>query len=117
MRHACLIALLTMGLNSIPVCATEMGRLFFTPEKRAQLDQGLARESKSNHPDSGLLLNGIVQKHGGSRTAWINGKPRLIGSSDEKSPESLSVPLPGQSKPIRIKVGQKISTPPDAAGK
>lgn len=117
MKRAYLISLFVLGLTAIPACAGEMGRLFFTPEQRAQLDQDLARESSSNPNDSGLMLNGIVQKHGGSRTAWINGKPQLVGRSDEKAPESLLVPLPGQAKPIKIKVGQKISTTPDTSGK
>lgn len=89
--------------------ADELGRLFFTPEQRAKLDYNYAREVR---PDSDnrrtLAVTGIVQKHGGPRTVWINGVPQPAGKSDERSPESASVAIPGQKKPIRVKVGQKV---------
>ena len=105
----------------LPVAANaeELGRLFFTPEQRAQLDYSHARESLSDNNDGALTLNGIVQKHGGKRTAWINGVPQQAGSSDEKTPESLSVPVPGQNKSVKLKVGQRVllnpSVNPDTA--
>lgn len=99
--------------------AGELGRLFFTPEQRALLDYNNARKAQ---PDSGsalsssntraLTLNGIVQMHGGKRTAWINGVPQAVGRSDEKTPESLPVPLPGQNKSVKLKVGQRIVLSP-----
>lgn len=102
--------------------AGELGRLFFTPEQRAQLDYNYAREAQ---PDSGsapnsnnaraLTLNGIVQMHGGKRTAWINGVPQAVGRSDEKTPESLPVPLPGQNKSVKLKVGQRVLLSPSAS--
>ena len=70
------------------------------------------------HPDNsghGMILNGIVQKHGGKRTAWINGVPQTAGNSDEKTPESMPVTLPGQSKPTKVKVGQRIQLSPSAS--
>jgi hypothetical protein len=55
-----------------------------------------------------------VQRHGGKRTAWINGVPQQAGSSDEKAPDSLSVPLPGQNKSVKLKVGQRVLLNPSA---
>jgi hypothetical protein len=49
-----------------------------------------------------------VQKHGGERTVWINGVPQLAGKSDERAPESVPVSIPGQSQPVKVKVGQKV---------
>lgn len=102
--------------------AGELGRLFFTPEQRALLDYNYARETR---PDSGsaldststraLTLNGIVQMHGGKRTAWINGVPQTVGRSNEKTPESLPVPLPGQNKSVKLKVGQRVLLSPSAS--
>ena len=89
--------------------AAELGRLFFTPEQRTQLEYARARgnavEQKS---PSALVINGIVQKHGGKRTVWINGVPQQAGSSDDITPESLPLTVPGQSKPVKVKVGQKV---------
>jgi len=58
-----------------------------------------------------------VQKHGGKRTAWINGVPQQAGSSDEKAPESMPVTVPGRTKPIKIKVGQRGSIGSSAGSK
>ncbi|HUV99580.1 MAG TPA: hypothetical protein VMV88_05420, partial [Gallionella sp.] len=58
--------------------AAELGRIFFTPEQRAQLDYSYAQGADSDNNNSRvLILNGIVQQHGGKRTVWINGVPQL----------------------------------------
>lgn len=89
--------------------ATRLGRIFFTPEQRAQLDHNSARTTPAEGDSSSVLMvNGIVQKHGGARTAWINGVPQKAGNSDDRSPEALPVSVPGKSQPVKIKVGQKI---------
>ena len=90
--------------------ADELGRLFFSPQERAQLDYDRAQNATSDNGDnsSGLTVNGIVQKDGGPRTVWINGVPQDAGHSDEHHPESVPVSVPGKSKPVRIKVGQKL---------
>ncbi len=52
-----------------PVFAEEvaLGRLFFTPEQRAQRDVGRISLPAVHQ------VNGIVQRDGGVRTVWING--------------------------------------------
>lgn len=119
------IALYTCALTAAALAsAGELGRLFFTPEQRAQLDLNYAREARPDSnsgsaPNSSnaraLTLNGIVQKHGGERTAWINGVPQAVGRSDEKTPESVPVPLPGQNKSVKLKVGQRVLLSPSAS--
>jgi len=117
MKSLMKISLCVLALTATPFgYAGEMGRLFFTPKERNQLDAAYAREAR---PDSdgrrSLSLSGIVQKHGGDRVIWINGVPRLDGKSDERSPESAPVTLPGQKKKIRVKVGQKVYINPAAS--
>jgi hypothetical protein len=115
MRSTLKIGLCAFGLTASTFTnAEELGRLFFTPEQRTQLDYSYAREARSDNNDRTLMLNGIVQKHGGKRTAWINGVPQQAGSSDEKTPESLSVPVPGQTKTVKLKVGQRVLLNPSA---
>ncbi|OFZ66658.1 MAG: hypothetical protein A2V79_05790 [Betaproteobacteria bacterium RBG_16_56_24] len=112
------LQLLFLGLIAAPPTnAEELGRLFFTPEQRAQFDYSYAREARpdSNDRGGGLILNGIVQKHGGKRTVWINGVPQQAGASDEKTPESMPVTIPGQTKPIKLKVGQRVLLSPSAS--
>lgn len=100
--------------------AEQLGRLFFTPQQRVLLERGRQPDigkpensGKTGSIDS-LTINGIVQKHGGERTVWINGVPQLAGASDEHAPESVPVALPGQSQPARVKVGQKVVIEPAA---
>ncbi len=89
--------------------ASPLGRLFFTAEQRAQLDNDHTRNPAVEGNDSPVLtVNGIVQKNGGARTAWINGVLQNVGKSDERNPEILPLAVPGKSYPVKIKVGQKL---------
>lgn len=104
----CVLGVTTTTLGS----AEPLGRVFFTPEQRTQLDY-----SKFQENDAGgnvLTVNGIVQRHGGKRTAWINGVPQQAGNSDARAPESLPVSAPGLSKPVKVKVGQRVLVNPAA---
>jgi len=85
-----------------------LGRLFFTPEQRAQIERSRLQNTDPRSNDNILTVNGIVQKDGGQRTAWINGVPQQVGKSDANTPGSVPVTLPGASKPIKIKVGQRV---------
>ena len=103
------IALIPFALIAAPLgYAEELGRLFFTPQQRAQLEYGQKQNGDSPNNASVLTVNGIVQRHGGERTVWINGVPQPAGKSDEQAPDSLPVAVPGQSKPVKVKVGQKL---------
>lgn len=110
------IALLIV-LQAMPSlsAAGELGRLFFTRQQRAQLEQGQTPNSDRVASRRELSVNGIVQKHGGQRTVWINGVAQAAGNSDEQSPESLPVAIPGQDKPVKVKVGQRILLNPSAS--
>ena len=117
-RPAILLALMLLPCLAQ---AGELGRLFFTPQERARLDyehqQNTAADHSGRDPSGGLTVNGIVQKDGGKRTVWINGVPQDAGHSDERNPASVPVSVPGQSKPVRVKVGQKLrpGAPADSA--
>ena len=100
----CAFSLATSTLAS----AAELGRLFFTPEQRTQLEHSLQQNDKVLNNTPSLTVNGIVQKHGGKRTVWINGIPQAAGKSDESAPESLPVAIPGQPQSVKVKVGQKV---------
>lgn len=103
------VAILTLSIITASAFGEVLGRLFFTPEQRRQLETiGIEHKASGNNMYS-LTVNGIVQKHGGKRTVWINGVSQLAGSSDEKSPASYPLDVPGVNKPVRVKVGQKVS--------
>jgi hypothetical protein len=108
----CAIALTTFA----PANAEELGRLFYTPEQRAQMDIEHARNTTPADSPNVMSIDGIVQRHGGERTVWINGVPQSAGQSDERAPESVPVAVPGQSQPVKVKVGQKVIVNPAPAG-
>lgn len=103
-------------LIACPLHAEELGRLFFTHAQRTQLNYGNLQNGDSAN-DTSLMVNGIVQRNGGKRTAWINGVPRSIGQSDQYNTSSLPISVPDQSRPVNVKVGQKINITPGEASK
>lgn len=80
--------------------ADELGRLFYTPEQRQQLERGAATELSSPK------LNGIVQKHGSRRTIWLDEQAQFQSGHDRTDSQLLD--LPGKP-PKRIKVGERAS--------
>jgi hypothetical protein len=91
--------------------AENLGRLFFTPAQREQMDSQQIKQYNAVQPH--LTVNGIVQKHGGLRTVWLNGVAQssvpALGN-----PASVTLTLPHQSQALTIKVGEKIQIAPDA---
>lgn len=113
MRLLLNIALCLFGSLVATSCLAEnLGRLFFSPDQRMQLDFSSAKKSRAETNDQSLMLNGIVQTPRGSRTVWINGVSQQTTRSDDKTPASTSVFIPGKTKPVRIKVGQRVSLNP-----
>ena len=107
------IAVLCLTLSGLSAArAEELGRLFFTPAQRTQQSYSKFQEGDAESNSRSLTVNGIVQQHGGARTAWINGVPRLAGQSDEGNPGSLPVTVPSRTKPVTVKVGQKLNIGP-----
>ena len=101
----------------VAVGEEKLGRLFFTPEQRIRL------EKLENKPmgateiviSDKIMVNGIVQRNGGSRVVWINGIPQSRESSNGISierdiePDSVPVKILGADNTIRLKVGQSIN--------
>ena len=95
--------------TSIPAAqAGQLGRLFFTPEQRQRLDYAHARDAAADGDTSSILtVNGIVQKNGGARTVWVNGVAQSADNGD-RTTTAQSVTIPGKSRPVKLKVGDKI---------
>ncbi len=107
------------ALTALPCVAVgeeTLGRLFFTPEQRIRLEQLESNpevETKAIISNK-ILVNGILQRHGGSRVVWINGVPQSQKSANgilaerDIAPDSVPVKIPGTGNSIRLKVGQSI---------
>ena len=100
--------LFVVGLISV-ARAEDLGRLFFSPEERQQLDQKVERRAAGKEESVAqpfIVVNGIVQHSDGSRTAWINGKTQH--NAPGKNPNTVPVTVPGKSRSIEVKVGQRL---------
>ena len=118
MKGTRLILLYILGGLLPAAQANELGRLFFTPTQRQQLE---FQEASNTSADSGhrnyIIVNGVVQKKGGKRTIWVNGTAQEAGQGNDRTPATVPVTVPGKSRPVQLKVGQKLmlDTPaPDA---
>ena len=109
--------LIIFTLPYVAVGEEKLGRLFFTPQQRNQLEQ-LENKPKGETEiiiSDKIIVNGIVQRNGGSRVVWINGIPQSRESSNGISierdiePDSVPVKILGADNTIRLKVGQSIN--------
>ncbi len=104
---AALAALAALASVRTAGAAEELGRLFFTPQQREDLDRRRAtnaQEALVTH-ESSLTVNGHVSRSSGKTTTWINGVPQndRYRSSD---PSRVTVQA-GEGEPrVTLKVGQ-----------
>lgn len=100
------IVLITLGTTAQ---AAELGRLFFSPNERAQLErQHVLSADEAGDDSRSLVVNGMIQRDGGKRVIWINGEQQEAGTADSRAPASVPVILPGKSAPVKVKVGQRL---------
>jgi hypothetical protein len=90
-RIALLAALALAAALSPPAPAEEeLGRLFFTPERRQTLDrqrQLNIQEQQEAPEDPTLTINGVVTRSSGKRTVWING----VAQNENEKPGGVNV--------------------------
>ena len=92
--------------------ASELGRLFNTPQQRLQLESqqaGTASEEGGGARSNSIIVNGVIQKDGGKRIVWINGAQQAATSGNEKAPSTVPITVPGKSQPVQLKVGQRLT--------
>lgn len=106
-------------LSAFPCSAAggeTLGRLFFTPEQRIQLEQLKSKPKGETEViiSDRILVNGIIQRNGGSRVVWINGVPQSSKGENgilverDVTPDSVPIKIPGTDNTVRLKVGQSI---------
>jgi hypothetical protein len=90
--------------------AADLGRLFFTPQQRQDLDrrrQANIQESAAT-VNSSLTANGQVSRSQGKSTVWINGVPQ---ETTRKPSDPARVTLPGgegENSSVSVKIGQTL---------
>lgn len=110
-----LLFLILPALLSASAQAQELGRLFFSPAERKQIEQQhaqqalknrLAESSKDGDQQSAITVNGLIKRSDGSRIVWINGKQQRIAPG--RDPNKIPVTVPGQNQTVDVKVGQRL---------
>lgn len=106
MRQRVPLLLLALAILSPCPCQSEaIGRLFFTPQERARLDQQrrFPPPSDSSPPGaSRLTVDGMVLRHAGRRITWVNGR---MMSEDVALPPAAATLRVGET--IDLESGEK----------
>jgi hypothetical protein len=91
------------------VTAEELGRLFFTPQQRQDLDRrratNRAEEEAPGIKEGPLTLEGRVQRSSGRTTTWINGVPQYDSHAGRDPTRVTVAPNEGEAG-ISLKIGQ-----------
>ena len=109
MRPIVLLALLAAAVHApLAGAAEDLGRLFFTPQQRQDLDRRRAanvQEAATVIQESTLTLHGQVSRSGGKTTTWVNGMPQhdAYSSSD---PARATIQTGEDEPKVELKVGQ-----------
>ena len=99
--------------------APELGRLFFTPERRSTLERQrmLNVQEAQSLQGTSMSLDGVVYRSSGKATVWVNNQAQTEGESSRTgvtatiSPRTPGSALlaPGEEAPARLKVGETIN--------
>ena len=108
LRLGLLGCLFALAVESAPAAET-LGRLFFTPQQRQDLDrrrQANIQESAAT-ANSLVTVNGQVSRSYGKTTVWINGVPQE-GTRRPIDPARVTLPASEGERSINLKIGQTL---------
>lgn len=117
-RYALALAVFATAVPPL-ACAAELGRLFFTPERRAALEHQRAFNVQEAQTLQGttMSLDGVVHRSSGKSTVWINRQAQNEGDSARTGVNATVAPgspgsavlAPGEEAPSRLKVGEAVN--------
>ena len=125
-----LVSLMLTGMACVPasaVAADGLGRLFFAPAQRAQLDTARVQRDRRGGPITAetelpppqgpdvVTYSGVVRRSDGKSTVWINGKPMTERTRDSdvnvigvRRDGAVSVNVPQADRSASLRVGQSM---------
>jgi hypothetical protein len=114
-----LLLLLALAVPAF-VQAQELGRLFFTPEQRAELD-ARRKARVPDRPNAPMVvspttrLDGYVQRSSGPSTVWVNGESQLETSPgaprigvNRSNDGRVSVPVGDSGARVGLRPGETL---------
>jgi len=100
-RAALALALLFLGAT--PAVGADLGRLFFTPEQREELNR--RRDTNTVEAEvvveSLVTVNGHVSRSSGRTTTWINGTPQY-DAYHGRDPARVAVEDASVQSPVKV---------------
>jgi len=94
----------------VPAAADEnLGRLFFTPQQRQDLDRRRQAniQDSATSADNRVTVNGQVSRSLGKTTVWINGVPQE-NTRKPRDPAQVTLPAGEGGAPVSLKIGQTL---------
>ena len=117
-RRLLILAVAALTASPLPAAAEPLGRLFFTPERRAALDRQRQYNIQETRTIQGgsMRLDGIVQRSSGRTTIWVNG----VAQHERSDSAGVAVRLPsnradratlttGDEPPAELRVGEAVN--------
>jgi len=103
---------LSLALAASVACAEELGRLFFTPQQRADMDRRRASNSQATAAavtaTDQITVNGQVLRSSGRSTTWINGVPQNDLGRDAGRDAAHVDLRAGEDASTPVKVGETL---------
>ena len=118
------ILLLLAALAPTAQAAEALGRIFYTPEQRAQLDslrkqRAIVSQARDEPAPETVTYNGIVRRSDGKTVVWMNQQPlsdaelrsgqALAGRIGRDGRLTLQNPQDGNGPKLELKVGQSAT--------
>lgn len=111
---------LVLAVLATTAQAEPLGRLFFTPERRAALERqrqlNIEEKTQETIEVANVHLNGVVRRGGNKTTVWVNGRPQqldnttvgiqVLPSSKEMDRVGIRV---GDEMPSSLRVGETLN--------
>jgi len=115
-----LLAGVALALIAATAQAEPLGRLFFTPERRAALERqrqlNIQEKTQETVEVASVHLNGVVRRSGNKATVWINGRPQqvdntgtgIIVTPSAKEADRVGIRV-GDESPSSLRVGETLN--------
>lgn len=106
------------GAGAAAADEATLGRLFFSPERRAALERQRQFNIQETQAVQGatIRLDGVIRRSDGDRTLWINGRPQRNDESSSGINATLAPQDPARASlhaegdaPAELKVGESIN--------
>jgi hypothetical protein len=88
--------------------AQDIGRLFFTPQQREDLDRRrntVTPETTAAPVESEVTVNGRVTRSSGKTTTWVNGQPQYDAYAGR---DGDRVTMESGDSAVKVRVGQTL---------